>query len=557
MKKVFKKILLSALCAVLGITFAFGKEIALVEMYQLPTALPFENKKADLTGLRINIYYDDGSVEQKGFAVGNEDWVSVPANNTMINAGEVKSFSVTYKGFKLPSFSSDWASDHAIPQFEKHTANFYSNGEKIGDYQTVESYQVVFPQTNPTVSGLTFCGWSATEIPSVQSEAPALVDKSNQVMGAANVNYYAVYSITNRYTDNYGFTIDATNYNGEIQVDMVDGTKKTISLELSNVVDENEKLAFGTANTAWIGSNAKKGSIYNTTSLGNITEVVVNDGGSNFNTYYGTTQNPTSGALSQNQGYFTVSTKKEGKSTATSITVKFSANREETFYVSTQPKINFVATDANDIEEGSPSYYATFGCPENVVISSANVEAYYVTVDEDGKLNLNEAGEKIDGKLHLLANTGYLLKINQGGQIDYNFEKIAYGSSSEPNMLVHCPATAVFKPEADGNYYYKLAYGNNTEKSNLGFWWGKDDGSGNFKVKVGGALLCVPQSQAASLMRGLAFEQISGNETGLEEEMIIEDCSPAIYNLSGQRVNSVNKSGLYIVNGKTRWVNVK
>lgn len=543
MKTVFKKILLSAMFVLLGTSFAFSQDIVDVELVSLPSTLPLSGKNCDLTGMKVDIYYSNGNVTRQAYSVGNEDWTYTPDIKGNENVPENTTFVVSYKKFALPSFNSDWSADHAIPGVTKNTAHFYSNGVEFSSSEARENYKIIFPNSDPSVSGLTFCGWSATEIPSVQSEAPALVDKSNQVMGAADVNYYAVYSITNGYTDTYQFTINKGNYQGPISVKMVDGTDFNISLSNSNINIEGDKLVLG-QDGGFLNIGAQSGSITNTTDLGKVTGIEIADNSNISTSGVGT-------------GKFTVSTNNK-KGTASSITVTFQKNREETFYVSTQPKINFVATDANDIEEGSPSYYATFSCPENVVISSANVEAYYVTVDKDGKLSLNEAGEKIDGKLHLLANTGYLLKINQGGQIDYNFEKIAYGSSSEPNMLVPCPATAVFKPEADGNYYYKLAYGNNTEKSNLGFWWGKDDGSGNFKVKVGGALLCVdPQSQAASLMRGLAFEQISGNETGLEEEMIIEDCSPAIYNLSGQRVNSVNKSGLYIVNGKTRWVNVK
>lgn len=546
MKKVFKKILLSALCVLLGTSFAFSKDIVNVEIAQWPTKLPFTDLgHVDLTGLKITIFYDDKSQEEIGYSsVVNDDnnpiWVSNPANMAPIGKNEIKDIEVSYQGFSLASFKSNALPTDPLPVKENHTAHFVSMGGTV-DVTTLESHLIDLPLDPENIGNLEFCGWAKNEIAQVTSDQPQFIT-SLEKMGNHDVSYYAVYAINNGYTDTYQFTINKDNYEGPISVKMVDGNDFKISLSNSNITIDGDKLVLG--RDRGIITSAQSGSITNTTDLGKVTGIEIADNSNISKSGVGT-------------GKFTVSTSNK-KGTASSITVTFQKNREETFYVTTQPQINFVATDAKDKKGQSPSYYATFSCPVNVVISSANVEAYYVTVDEYGKLNLNEAGEKIDGKLHLLENTGYLLKYNQNDTIDYNFEKIAYGSSSEPNMLVPCPATAVFKPEADGNYYYKLAYGNNTEKSNLGFWWGKNDGSGNFKVKAGGALLCVdPQSQAASLMRGLAFEQISGNETGLEEEMIIEDCSPAIYNLSGQRVNSVNKSGLYIVNGKTRWVNVK
>lgn len=575
MKKVFKKILLSAMFVLLGTSFAFSQDIVDVELVSLPSKLPLSGKNCDLTGLKVDIYYSNGNVTRQAYSVGNEDWTYTPDIKGNENVPENTTFVVSYKKFALPSFNSDWSADHAIPGVTKNTAHFYSNGVEFSSSEARENYKIIFPNSDPSVSGLTFCGWSATEITSVQTTAPTMVaDKSNVIMGANDVTYYAVFAINNNITVKsyedveYSFDITPANYTTKkVTAKSTTGNyEKVIEFDYYNV---DKSTGFMSSDKLSFTKNS--GELHNTTDLENIKSIETNN--NNLEYYLGTVQDPTSNSSAEKKGYFKIYNKVtsilSSAPTTEKITVTFEALTEvattttETYYVTTQPTINFVATDVNDIEKvETASYYATFSCPQNVIINSADVEAYTISVANKA-MTLTEAGERATiilnnekvEVLHLLANKGYLLKSSQSGKIDYNFEKTAYGTADASNMLVPCTETATFEAET-GTYYYKLAYGDNTAKSKLGFWWGADEG-GAFKVKAGGAILAVPPTSAASLMRGFSFEEKAENETGLAEEMIIESKPSAIYNLSGQRVNSVNKSGLYIVNGKTRWVNVK
>ena len=95
-----------------------------------------------------------------------------------------------------------------------------------------------------------------------------------------------------------------------------------------------------------------------------------------------------------------------------------------------------------------------------------------------------------------------------------------------------------------GCKYYKLAYNDYSAQTGLGFYWGADEG-GAFSVKAGTAYLEVPAGKTTA--KGFAF---NGESTGIEGVNANVENAKAIYNLNGQRVASMAKPGLYIVNGK-------
>lgn len=181
------------------------------------------------------------------------------------------------------------------------------------------------------------------------------------------------------------------------------------------------------------------------------------------------------------------------------------------------------------------NYYATFSSEKNVVF--ANATAYTVSVADD-KLTLTEVARN-----KVPAGKAVLIKATTAN-VDYYY--VGGDEDFANNMLIPCPETTIFKAEADGNYYYKLAYGDNTNKTKLGFWWGAEDGSGNFNVKAGGAVLCVPQSIGSNL-RGFSFE--SDGITTAIESIESKNVAGEIYNLQGQRINRLQK-GVNIVGGK-------
>lgn len=220
-------------------------------------------------------------------------------------------------------------------------------------------------------------------------------------------------------------------------------------------------------------------------------------------------------------------------------------------------EITFVATDGTD-------YYATFSCKDHVVAfedvmvgdddeSMASLKAYAVYVI-DGALALTDLYDTHnDGTYtYIPKNTGVLLKyhIEEGTMplavpFKYADEWNEYlDDISSDNMLVPCTTTGIFKAEADGNMYYKLAYGDNTNKTKLGFWWGAENGSGNFKVKAGGAVLCVPQTSG---VKGFSFDMAKDEDAikGVEQKTF----DTVIYDMQGRKVSKTQK-GLYIINGR-------
>ena len=208
--------------------------------------------------------------------------------------------------------------------------------------------------------------------------------------------------------------------------------------------------------------------------------------------------------------------------------------------------LKFIAKDGDD-------YYATFSSDKVTFITSKHVIPYVVTVT-NGKIDMNSkmfksekatiGSEEVDG-YYIPANTGILLYSDAENADYYTVENKTVDAFAEStNMLKPAPANGgVFDATVDYKYY-KLAYGDWTNKTLLGFYWGADNGAA-FYVKAGTAYLAVPASDATA--KGFAF---NGEATGIEGVNANVENAKAIYNLNGQRVASMAKPGLYIVNGK-------
>ena len=217
----------------------------------------------------------------------------------------------------------------------------------------------------------------------------------------------------------------------------------------------------------------------------------------------------------------------------------------------TPATVNFVAHAGDD-------YYATFSnanvvfMPKNVTISAVTVDNNNVVMwkSTEGVLGTEETvnieGTDVAG-YYIPANTGVLLNSQKGGEVTYytvkNKEVAAYSADLD-NMLMPSVAGGVFEA-TDGYKYYKLAYDNFGKETGLGFYWGAPEG-GKFFVKAGTAYLAVPKDNTVGA-KGFAF---NGEATGIEGVNANVENAKAIYNLNGQRVASMAKPGLYIVNGK-------
>lgn len=211
-----------------------------------------------------------------------------------------------------------------------------------------------------------------------------------------------------------------------------------------------------------------------------------------------------------------------------------------------QTPVTFRAEDKGD-------YYATFSnekvtfipydvlCePYTIVVSNGNIEK---TVIKQESADIN--GEAVKGYF-IPANTGVLLYSLAETADYYTVEnKTVDALAKGTNMLMPAPANGGEFTAETGKVYYKLAYNDYTAKTGLGFYWGADNG-GAFYVKAGTAYLAVPKANTAGA-KGFAF---NGEATGIEGVNANVENAKAIYNLNGQRVASMAKPGLYIVNGK-------
>ena len=114
---------------------------------------------------------------------------------------------------------------------------------------------------------------------------------------------------------------------------------------------------------------------------------------------------------------------------------------------------------------------------------------------------------------------------------------------TETNQLKPAPADGDITHET-GHVYYKLAYNDFNTKTGLGFYWGAA-GGGAFSVKANTAYLDVTAT-GETPAKGFSFY---GTTTGISS-VATEGNAKEIYNIAGQKVNTMSKPGMYIVNGK-------
>lgn len=214
----------------------------------------------------------------------------------------------------------------------------------------------------------------------------------------------------------------------------------------------------------------------------------------------------------------------------------------------TPATVNFVAY--------AGAYYATFSnakvvfMPKNVTVQTVTVESNKITFTTNVErvfgdpATVNIEGSEITG-YYIPANTGVLLESKDKTVTYYTVDNIGNtGYVDGFNMLQPAPTNGgLFTAEEDYKYY-KLAYNDYDAKTGLGFYWGAENG-GAFKVKAGTAYLAVPAGENTA--KGFT---LNGEATGIDGVNANVENVKAIYNLNGQRVASMAKPGLYIVNGK-------
>lgn len=215
----------------------------------------------------------------------------------------------------------------------------------------------------------------------------------------------------------------------------------------------------------------------------------------------------------------------------------------QTCYAFAGSAANPIATLEVKTNEG----YATFVSKYPFYVPEG-VECGTITGADNTTLNINyKYKEGFEANNVVRANYPVLVKTNCGKKT-YNLVigGTRKGSFAGTNLL-QAGEGKVFTADAN-HLYYKLAYDDYNNRTDLGFYWGAADG-GAFFVPEGSAYLAVPKSAAASV-KSFRLEDAT---TGIIAPIASEGQTvKTVYTIDGRRVQNADHltKGLYIVNGK-------
>lgn len=470
----------------------------------------------------------------------------------------------------------------------KHKVEFSINGviDATNTIDVTEGDFIKFPYS-PSIYGYDFIGWAKSSIAGTQDAAPEVVDVSQEKMRTEDIMYYAVFAEIANYKDKQQLTnvnlpkdgdrivaLIETNgkYYGLYHEATPDGFINSFILEknftVADIVADPKRswVITSAGNYKWyIGDNAL-GYLYNNEDTDNFslsqepkTSFSIDcefkdfkmQNGSRWFSFRNDEKVDENNRLKFHGGGNSI---RKIDGIFTFHLYRLIANHSS--YCTTLPSssITFAATDGQD-------YYATY-CNYNAVAfpktlsdgRKISVEAVSVVNGIIDKKDIAAVFSCVkDNKVIVPANTGVLLHVEgatEAPTVPYSiFTEEVPGQMEELksfNMLIPCLTTGMC-PSAEGdNKYYRLAYGDYSAKTNLGFWWGHEGGTNDFNVKAGGAVLCVPNS-AGSNIRGFGFND-PGTLTivGCRAD---ENNTNIIYNFRGQRIGS-QKKGVIIAKGR-------
>ena len=535
---------------------------------------------------------------QNGAEDGELTIYLVDSNGSPIGSGQVvkpvNKGTQTSTTYQYATFTSDLEKATGfMMKVTKFKKNILINGASYEITRNLKSYDVTwnvngadYTEGTPTIKvaeggkvsvlptapeakyGKSFVGWTDVTLSATQDVKPAILftDATDAPEVTGNVTYYAVFA-DSKYTGATAVKIaqtleyDTWTYSGET----VDKTSYRLFTKGSYV--ESAEFDLSTLAKVVIYGGTYGGENYNSLTIGDGVnvwkEVVVNGNeATGENSFENGTPLSGNGKLRVISNVGSVLGTIPNGVRVSKIEI-YTNQPVPTYYgycttvgaaaepIYTLAKVNFVAHAGAD-------YYATFSnakvvfMPKDVTISAVTVDNNNVVMwkSTEGVLGTEETvnieGTDVAG-YYIPANTGVLLNSQKGGEVTYytveNKEVAAYNADLD-NMLMPSVAGGKFTAET-GKVYYKLAYNDYKAQTGLGFYWGAEAG-GAFYVKAGTAYLAVPEAKAA----GAKGFTLNGEATGIESVNANVENAKAIYNLNGQRVASMAKPGLYIVNGK-------
>lgn len=473
---------------------------------------------------------------------------------------------ITLKGTSANAYNVAWNVNGKV----------YSEGTPTT--KVVEGEKVtVLPTTPSAINGKVFVGWTATAISGESASEPTdlFATVENAPVVSANTTYYAVYAnkvgteswkkVTAANVNSEGegeyalLTTDGRAFNGEIK----SGNGQATTDAFTFVSDKAETAPEGTCvlTLTKVGTNGYK--MYNAEygylyakddRAGNLEWNTTEDSYWSYSSSNWTYAGCGAYLQSRDNSSFRTYGANNGEQLVFAKKVSDIAYSGYCTTVEAAAKPIYTAQNLKFIAKTSEGFYATFSNDKVTFITSKHVIPNVVTVT-NGKIDMNSKmfkpekttieSAEVDG-YYIPANTGILLYSDAENVDYYTVEnKIVDALAEGANMLMPAPANGGEFTAESGYKYYKLAYNDYTAQTGLGFYWGAAEG-GAFSVKAGTAYLAVPADNAAGA-KGFAF---NGEATGIEGVNANVENAKAIYNINGQRVASMAKPGLYIVNGK-------
>ena len=516
----------------------------------------------------------DGTIAEKDVTVSYNPTSVGPHTATLtISSTGAEDKTITLTGKSANAYTVAW-SVNGKAYSEGTPTTKVLDGEKV----------TVLPTAPSDINGKVFVGWTSTEISGESASKPTdlFATVENAPMVSANTTYYAVYA--NKNGTEYWKKVTVANVNSEGEGEyalltpdghafngkMYNGGSTTTPKWHGEVTTDAFTFVNDKAETAPEGTcvltltktgtngykmyNAEYGYLYAMkASTGNLAWHDTEDSYWSYSSSNWIYKKCNAYLRSYNNSSFRTYDKGNGKEFVFAKKVSDIAYSGYCTTVEAAAEPTYTAQTLTFFAKTSEGYYATFSNDKVTFITSKHVIPYVVTV-ANGKVDMkNEMfksekttieSAEVDG-YYIPANTGILLNSDAENVDYYTVEnKIVDALAEGTNMLMPAPATtSVFTAET-GYKYYKLAYDDFKKQTGLGFYWGAIDG-GAFSVKAGTAYLAVTASEATA--KGFT---LNGEATGIEGVNANVENAKAIYNLNGQRVASMAKPGLYIVNGK-------
>ena len=430
------------------------------------------------------------------------------------------------------------------------------------------------PTAPANINDYKFVGWTTSQITTNQSTAPSVLFTSAADAPAvtADVEYYAVYASQDG--ANQWKRLNAS----EVKEEGVYALVIKNGFAFTGVINNNGKSYYSSTQFSFNSSGIA------TSAPDDICELTLKKNGNGFSMYnaqYGylyakacstgnldwhATESSYWYCMNDGWGYKANSAYLRGYNTVKSGYFNTYGNKysEDVYFAQKISSASYTTTIASAPSytakaitlkaEASNAYWATFSYSEPTFFPEA-VAVNAITV-ADGRINADadvfESSTDVaigDGTLsgvYVPANTGVLIKSSDADATCYVVaNKTVAALQESQNMLKPAPTNGgVFTPATD-KIYYKLAYDDFFTKRDLGFYYGADAG-GAFYVKSGTAYLAVPTTKALGA-KAFVLDDETNAINGISTR---NDQAETVYNLNGQRVASMAKPGLYIVNGK-------